>query len=50
MPFGRLTHSIHLTYKDFYTLLAIWLISDSVDFNHVILSETLLNQNLNKPK
>ena len=41
----RLTHSIHLIYKDFKTILAICLISDSADFDHVIISKTLVNQN-----
>ena len=37
-------------YKDFYAILAICLTSDGVDFDHVIISKTLVNQNLNKPK
>ena len=46
----RLTHSVHLIYKDFNTLLTMCLISDSVDFDHVIIPKTLANQNLNKRK
>ena len=43
----RLTHSINLIYKYFDTILAICF---SADFDHVIISKTLVDQNLNKPK